>query len=148
VITTRDLLAPVGPLEYAFFPEEEADPVDEQPPRDPPRTKLEVRLQVYIDQGYEKINGVVLADPDKAVVAWSLHRAFEAALLLMSARPNSEDDQVEVLGSRSFAKDQRDDFRERSRTYLAEFEDMQMKTARRLQPTTPQSRSVHTVYDF
>ena len=143
MITTADLLAPYGPVEYVFFPGESSlvaeDPLN--------RTKLEVRLQVYLDQAYtEKVGG--WEDPDAGARPWALYRTFDAALLLMSSRPASENMQVEVLGSQAFVKDQRDDFRQRRQQYLTEYENAASREVAVTQQREPQTRTVQINYEY
>jgi hypothetical protein len=115
VITPADLLAPIGPVEVTLFPGEYSESSGAT------ATKLESRLQTYIDQAYAKIDGIAFPLPDTAARAWALHLTFAAAYVLACSRPANENMMVAVLGSKGFAKDQRDALLVLSEQYAGEF---------------------------
>jgi len=108
VITPADLRSPVGPLEDGFLPDTPGDP-------------LVVRLQTYITEGENKVSSHpgTVADPEEAVKAWALYRAFDATFMIKSHSPASAS--MQDLGSQAFNKEQILAFREKAMEYLAMF---------------------------
>jgi len=108
VITPADLLSPVGPLEPGFLPDTPTDPLVD-------------RLQIYITEGELKVLSypIVVEEPDSAVKAWALYRAFDAAYLLKSNRPASSS--MQDLGSQSFTEGQIKAFQDKALDYLQAF---------------------------
>jgi hypothetical protein len=125
VINVVDLLSPAGPVERTLFPGE-GDGSD--------GTKLEVRLQSYIDQSYDKVADIAFAEP------------HEAAYTLAISRPANENDMVPVLGSRGYQKDQRDALRAKANQYKAEYDSLESNAITASQPVNsgPQSRETPT----
>ena len=116
MITPADLLAPKGPVEVTLFPGENSEASGSA------STKLEIRLQEYIDRAEAKVSGVTLPDPDSATYAWALHLTFSAAYILACSRPTNENTMVAVLGSQGFSPDQRAALRSLADYYLGEYE--------------------------
>jgi hypothetical protein len=112
VIIPADLLAPEGPVEVTMFPDEGTG-LD--------GGKLNIRLDSYIDQGQAKVMDIALAEPELGVRAWALFLAFDAAYILACSRPNMENTMVEILGSKSYAKDQRDGLKALRDRYLEDY---------------------------
>jgi hypothetical protein len=137
VINVVDLLSPAGPVERTLFPGE-GDGSD--------GTKLEVRLQSYIDQSYDKVADIAFAEPDDAARAWALYLTHEAAYTLAISRPANENDMVPVLGSRGYQKDQRDALRAKANQYKAEYDSLESNAITASQPVNsgPQSRETPT----
>jgi hypothetical protein len=85
MIETEDLIQPAGPIVAAMFPDDDVDTFDD-------------RLQTYLDEGYEKMAGVVdLAAKDRGARAWALARAYDDAATAFSTMPSSAS--LQGLGS-------------------------------------------------
>jgi hypothetical protein len=68
----EDLIAPVGEIENAFFPTDDA-------------AALSLRLQAYLDDGYSRTAAIdTAALQDDAARSWAYYRAYDAIYLLMS----------------------------------------------------------------
>lgn len=117
-ITADDLLSPNGPVEPGLFPGEDIEGDV------PGSTILKDRLGVYIAQASAKNSGISFPDADAADTAWALHLTFHAAWILSIARPSTENAQVPVLGSETYAKDQRDALYEQAEYYLGEYNEL------------------------
>lgn len=136
MITPADLLAPQGPVEEGFFPNDDA-------------AAITVRLQTYIDRAVAKTSARPFLDPDAATLAWALHLTFEAAYLVACTRPANENSMVPVLGSEGYAKDQRDALKEQSLHYRDEYLMLENRVPMSdTLPSTPQSREVPTRYEW
>ena len=138
-ITPADLLAPTGPVETLLFPGEVVG--DDM-------TTLEDRLQSYITQAETKNAAIGFADPDAADKAWALYLTFQAAYLIACARPSTENAQVEILGSQSYSKDQRDALLSRAQEYRDEYTDLLNAVPSTSTPVGIPSRSTPIVYDW
>jgi hypothetical protein len=128
-IIPADLLAPAGPVEETLF-------------RDETLSDIEKRLQAYIDQAYEKINGIAFPRPDEAARLWALYLTFDAAYILACAKPGNENTMVQILGSEGYHKDQRDGIRDKRNEYRAAFIDMENALPAVTSQLGPQSRQV------
>jgi len=137
-VDPADLLAPAGPVEAALFPGE-GDGSN--------GTDLFARLSAYIDQAEVKAAEAAFLDPEAAARAWALHLSFEAAYTLAVSRPATENTMVQVLGSTTYTKDQRDGLKAKSNQYLAEFNRMlaQIPVG---SPSGPQSRQSTNTFDW
>lgn len=137
-----DLLSPLGPVEEELFPGEEVDGDT------PGTTLLEERLTSYIAQAVAKIAGIAFPDADEATKAWALHLTFNAAHILLVARPSVDNAQVPVLGSEAFAKDQRERLLELANEYLDDYTALLVTVPTTNAPTGIPTRSTSIVYDY
>ena len=132
-ITADDLIAPNGPVEVTLFPGENTEGDS------PPATILEDRLTIYITQASVKNVSIAFEDGDAADTLWALHLTFKAAHMVAVARPSMENAQVPILGSESYAKDQRDALLTKADEYEAEY-----NTLLAAVPTTEVQKGVPT----
>lgn len=116
-ITVADLVAPVGPVELAFFEDELG------PGAVLPATQMDDRLNEYIRQAYVKAaaDGIPLADQDPPAKNYALYLTFDALYLIKSDAPATENLGVMGLPSETFYQQQIDAFQARAKAYLAAY---------------------------
>ena len=141
-ITNTDVLAPVGPVEKSMFPGEDVEGTN------PPATVLEDRIDEYITQAGAKNGSLGFADQDAADLAWTLHLTFMAAWRLAVARPSTDDSKVQVLGSESFQKDQRQSLRDMADDYLEEYNVLLNAIPSTAAPVGVPSHSTTNTFDY
>lgn len=142
-VTPADLLAPAGPVEVTLFPGEDvASEVN------PGSTKLEDRLQTYIDRAVARTEGIAFPRPDDAVAMYALYLTFMAAYVLAASRPATENAQVEIIGSYGYSKDQRDALKAQANQYLTEYETLYAMVPISTQPATARSRQITNEFEW
>jgi hypothetical protein len=115
-IEYTELVAPVGPFEEEFL-EDEMDTPDENQPE---KTKLQVRIETYITEGYGKVAALAAEYKDTPARNWALYRLFHQTYLIKSNNPGSETE-IQGLGARSFSKAQIEAFETEAQGYLSAF---------------------------
>lgn len=141
-VTPADLLAPAGPVEDTLFRDEGDGSAG---------TELNVRLSSYISTSVAKVAGVAFPDQDTedaAVTAWSLYLAFKAAYMVAVANPATENAQVEIIGSKGYAKDQRDALREAAEEFYRDYELILAAIPTDAQPYGVPTRSTTNKFEY
>lgn len=141
-ITADDLLAPNGPVEPTLFQGEDIEGDV------PGSTILKDRLEVYIAQASAKNAPIAFTDPDEADKLYALYLTFHAAWIVSIARPSMENAQVPVLGSESYAKDQRDALHEKALYYLDEYRGVLAEVPTTTSQIGPPSRSTALNFEW
>lgn len=138
-VTPPDLLAPAGPVEEQLFPGEGDGTAG---------TDLNARLTEYISQAEAKAAGIAFPEPDLAVESWALHLTFKAAYMVAVSRPANENTMVEVLGSKGFAKDQRDALLEKAKEYKQDYQNLAAAVPSTAQPVGLRTRTTKNEYEY
>lgn len=112
-IAYTDLLSPVGPFEPEFLEDE----MNAESGDDPTKTKLQVRIESYIAQGYAKGAALPVDSQDVVALNWALYRLFHQTYLIKSNTPSSETE-IQGLGARAFSKAQIEAFETEAQSYL------------------------------
>ena len=108
-------------------------------------------MGVYLSQAETKAAEITWPDSeteDNAVKAWALYLAYMAAYRLALARASTRNYQTAVLGSDTYAKDQRDGLLALANEQLAIYEDIVLLVPTNLPHIGPPSRVTPLLFDY